>query len=72
MRVFIFSCLGVMQHFLLQCLFSICLWMSICLLLYIYVNQIKTANNAVGDLVFFVFFCKSSDAVEWSCFFLIH
>ena len=31
------------------------------------VNQIKTANNAVGDL-----FCKSSDAVEWSCFFLIH
>ena len=33
------------------------------------VNQIKTANNVVGVLVFF---CKSSDAVEWSCFFLIH
>ena len=31
--------------------------------IYIY---IKTANNVVGDLVFF---CKSSDAVEWSCFF---
>ena len=31
------------------------------------VNQIKTANHAVGDLVFS---CgKSSDAVEWSCFF---
>ena len=29
------------------------------------VNQIKTANNAVGNLVF----CKSSDAVEWSFFF---
>ena len=29
------------------------------------VYQIKTANNAVGDLVF----CKSSDAVEWSCLF---
>ena len=34
------------------------------------VNQIKTANNAVGGLVFCFF--KSSDAVEWSCFFLIH
>ena len=32
------------------------------------VNQIKTANNAVGDLVCFFFF-KSSDAVELSCFF---
>ena len=30
--------------------------------MYIYVNQIKTANNTVGDLVFFL--CKSSDAVE--------
>ena len=36
--------------------------------IYIYVNQIKTANNAVGELVFFVCVCKSSDAVEWSCF----
>ena len=34
------------------------------------VNQIKTANNAVGNLGFFV--CESSDAMEWSCFFLIH
>ena len=34
------------------------------------VNQIKTANNAVGDLGF-LFFGKSSDAVEWSSFFLI-
>ena len=33
------------------------------------VNQIKRANNAVGVVVFFVFFCKSSDAVEWSFFF---
>ena len=39
--------------------------------MYIHVNQIKTANNVVGDLVFF-FFCKSSDAVEWSRFFLNH
>ena len=31
------------------------------------VNQIKTANNAVGDLVFI--FCKSSDAVELTFFF---
>ena len=39
----------------------------------IYVNQIKTANNVVGNLFFLFFvFCKSSDAVEWSCFFLIH
>ena len=30
------------------------------------VNQIKTANNAVGDLVFLG---KSSDVVEWSFFF---
>ena len=29
--------------------------------IYIYVNHIKTANNAVGDLVFF-FFCKSCDS----------
>ena len=36
-----------------------------------YVNQIKTANNAVGDRVLF-FFGKSSDAVEWSSFFLFH
>ena len=35
-----------------------------------YINQIKTATNAVGALVFF--FCKSSNAVEWSFFFLIH
>ena len=35
--------------------------------MFIYVNQIKTANNAVSDLVFF---CKSSDAMEWSCFYL--
>ena len=35
--------------------------------MYIHVNQIKTANNAVGDLVFI--FWKSSDAVEWSCLF---
>ena len=38
--------------------------------MYIYicvcVNQIKTANNVVGNLFF-----KSSDTVEWS-FFLIH
>ena len=32
------------------------------------VNQIKTANNVVGDL-FFCCCCKSSDAAEWSCFF---
>ena len=32
------------------------------------VNQIKTANNTVGDLVLF-FIGKSSDAVEWSCSF---
>ena len=36
--------------------------------IYIYVNQIKTANNEVGDF----FFCQSSDAVEWSCFISIH
>ena len=35
-----------------------------------YVDQIKTANNAVDDLVFCC--CKSSNAVEWSWFFLIH
>ena len=28
--------------------------------------KLKTANNAVGGLVFFL--SKSSDAVEWSCF----
>ena len=33
--------------------------------LYIHVNQIKTANNAVSPW----FFCKSSNAVKWSCFF---
>ena len=33
-----------------------------------YVNQIKTANNVVGDLGF-LFLGKSSDVVEWSCFF---
>ena len=36
--------------------------MCVCVCVY----QIKIANNAVGDLVFFF---KSSDAVEWSCFF---
>ena len=33
--------------------------------IYIHVDQIKTANNAVGELGFF---CKSSDAMEWSFF----
>ena len=34
---------------------------------HMFIYQIKTANNAVGKLFFF--FGKSSDAVEWSCFF---
>ena len=36
-----------------------------CVYVYIHVDQIKTANNAVGEL----FFCKSIDAVEWSYIF---
>ena len=38
--------------------------MCVCVCVCVY--QIKIANNAVGDLVFF---CKSSDVAEWSCFF---
>ena len=52
MRVFIFFLPRCDAAFFITIsLFSICLWMSIC-----YVNHIKTANNAVGDLVsvFFV------------------
>ena len=31
--------------------------------------QIETANNAVGDLGFFLGGGESSDAMEWSCCF---
>ena len=34
--------------------------------------KLKEPTMRLATLVVFLFFCKSSDAVEWSCFFLIH